>query len=215
MARGEAPTAGVSVERLAETLHNTFHCGDEIWDRELENAQFHDEWRACARVACEILKGKVVVDLDAARDALTDCAAYHFSQASLEEQSADTRAIVDAAIVGAVDVASRDAEIAMLQQLVADFKAAAMLDVGSDPDGVTPAHVEREITKLRADVEALRKALGSAVRSREIAWNALDELACPDGATAAQMKATARKARDESAESATLSAAVGAKEEKL
>lgn len=38
-----------------------------------------------------------------------------------------------------------------LEQLVCDFQAAALL--GDDSDGITPAHVERHITRLRAALE--------------------------------------------------------------
>lgn len=61
--------------------------------------------------------------------------------------------------------------------------------------------------ELEPPDEHLREALHWAVTSREIAWNALDEMAAPDGATATQLKATARRARDESAESAALAPA--------
>jgi len=40
----------------------------------------------------------VAPDYEAARDELTSCAAYRFSEASLDEQNADARAIVDAAL---------------------------------------------------------------------------------------------------------------------
>lgn len=46
------------------------------------------------------------------------------------------------------------AELSKAQELVAAFQAASLLEIGGDPDGITPAHVEREVTSLRAELSA-------------------------------------------------------------
>jgi len=43
------------------------------------------------------------------------------------------------------------------QQTICDFQAAAMLGTPDDPDGITPQHVENEITSLREELAAARK----------------------------------------------------------
>ncbi len=57
-------------------------------------------------------------------------------------------------------LAAANALIAKLEQLVCDFQAAAMIDVGNQggPCRVEPRHVEVEITRLRASIAALVKA---------------------------------------------------------
>lgn len=77
---------------------------------------------------------------------------------------------------------------------------------GEEPDfeyveGVAVARSSRpSATPGGGERDELRRALSLVTREREIAWNALDEIATPDNSTAEQLKAVARKARDASAQ---------------
>jgi hypothetical protein len=65
------------------------------------------------------------------------------------------------AALAALDAAR--AECDRLGQLVCDFRAASLLEVGGgDPAGVTPAHVERHVTELRVECDRLRAKLEEA-----------------------------------------------------
>ena len=60
-----------------------------------------------------------------------------------------------------------EARLSESEQLVCDFQAASMLTVGSDdPAEVTPAHVEKHVTSLRAEVDRLRAAARSRSHCR-------------------------------------------------
>lgn len=48
------------------------------------------------------------------------------------------------------------AEVERLQALVDEFKAASMLDVNGDPDGVTPRLLEGHVTALQTEVDRLK-----------------------------------------------------------
>jgi hypothetical protein len=70
------------------------------------------------------------------------------------------------AALAALDAAR--AECDRLGQVVCDFRAASLLEAGGgDPAGVTPAHVERHVTELRAECDRLRAALREAVEVAE------------------------------------------------
>jgi hypothetical protein len=70
------------------------------------------------------------------------------------------------AALAALDAAR--AECGRLSQVVCDFQAASLLEAGGgDPAGVTPAHVERHVTELRAEADRLRAALREAVEVAE------------------------------------------------
>lgn len=81
--------------------------------------------------------------------------------------------------------ATSDKECDRLKELVDEFKAASMLDVGGDPDGVTPQLLEKHITALvqraevaERDLATLNQMYGSAVEKMEGAMSSLaDEVA--------------------------------------
>jgi hypothetical protein len=87
------------------------------------------------------------------------------------------------AALAALDAARVECD--RLSQLVCDFRAASLLEAGGgDPAGVTPAHVERHVTELRAECDRLRAEydrLAAAV-------DALDELGRRAARAAAELE---------------------------
>jgi chromosome segregation ATPase len=69
--------------------------------------------------------------------------------------------------------AANEQRVKGLEQLVCDFQASAMLDINGDPDGITPAHIEREVTALRSAVAALESQLAALTLSQQDSANKL------------------------------------------
>ena len=64
-------------------------------------------------------------------------------------------------------VARQGVQVEKQKQLIDAFKTASMLDVGGDPDGVTPELLERSISAYQAEIERLKSALSAYERPME------------------------------------------------
>jgi len=77
------------------------------------------------------------------------------------------------------------AEVERIQALVDEFKAASMLDVNGDPDGVTPRLLEGHVTSLQTEVERLRTERATLAQENARMINEVGEL---DAAAREQMQ---------------------------
>jgi hypothetical protein len=101
--------------------------------------------------AHDIVSGVAECDVD--DETIPDFEQYKHDLQFIAHAPADLRAAL-----AALDAAR--AECGRLFQLACDFRAASLLEAGGgDPAGVTPAHVERHVTELRAECDRLRARL--------------------------------------------------------
>jgi len=68
------------------------------------------------------------------------------------------------------------AEVERLKDLVDEFKAATMLDVNGDPDGVTPRLLEGHVTALRTEIDRLQSERAALAQENARLINEVGEL---------------------------------------
>jgi outer membrane murein-binding lipoprotein Lpp len=77
------------------------------------------------------------------------------------------------------------AEVERLKDLVDEFKAATMLDVNGDPDGVTPRLLEGHVTALRTEIDRLQSERAALANDMQKASDDFARALCehPDNRT--------------------------------